>query len=121
IGTFNLRATGDLYLYKGPGLPVIVTGWFDSLSGSYAFQGRRFDVDPTSSIRFRGDLNPEVYLSVTRVISGVQVRVSINGLLSEPELRLSSIPPLEPSDILSLVVFNTSTNQLSAAQQQELV
>jgi hypothetical protein len=28
---------------------------------------------------------------------------------------------LDESDILSLIVFNTSTNQLSAAQQQQLV
>ena len=76
---------------------------------------------PTSSINFRGDLNPEVYVTVTRVISGVETRVSIIGPLREPELRLASTPPLEPSDILSLIVFNTSANQLSSAQQEELV
>jgi autotransporter translocation and assembly factor TamB len=58
---------------------------------------------------------------VTRVISGVETRVSIFGPLKQPELRLASTPPLDPSDILSLIVFNTSTNQLSAAQQQQLV
>jgi autotransporter translocation and assembly factor TamB len=41
--------------------------------------------------------------------------------LKEPELRLASTPPLDESDILSLILFNTSTNQLSTAQQQELV
>ena len=57
---------------------------------------------------------------MTRVISGVETRVSISGPLQEPELRLASTPPLDQSDILSLIVFNTSTNELSAAQQQEL-
>jgi autotransporter translocation and assembly factor TamB len=33
---------------------------------------------------------------------------------------LASIPPLDASDILSLIVFNTSTNDLSALQQQQL-
>jgi translocation and assembly module TamB len=61
-----------------------------------------------------------VFVSVSRVISGVEAHVMIAGPLSEPELRLSSNPPLESSDILSLIVFNTSTNQLTAAQQQEL-
>ena len=42
------------------------------------------------------------------------------GRCSEPELRLASTPPLDASDILSLIVFNTSTNQLTAIQQQEL-
>ena len=89
--------------------------------GHLLFQGRRFDVDPASSINFNGDFNPEVYVTVTRVISGVQTRVSIFGPLQQPELRLASSPPLDESDILSLIVFNTSTNLLSSSQQQELM
>jgi len=120
IGNFNLRVLGDLYLYKDPGQPLYVNGSFDQVTGTYTFQGRRFDLDPTSSINFRGDLNPELFVTVTRDISGVQTRVTIAGELRQPELRLASTPPLETSDILSLIVFNTSTNQLSALQQQEL-
>jgi autotransporter translocation and assembly factor TamB len=40
--------------------------------------------------------------------------------MREPELRLASTPPLDPSDILSLIVFNTSTNELTALQQEQL-
>ena len=121
LGDINLRVIGDLYLYKDPEQPLSVTGSFDSLNGTYAFQGRRFDIDPTSSINFRGDLNPELYVTVTRLISAVQTRVSIFGTLREPELRLASTPPLEQSDILSLILFNTSTNGLSPTQQQQLL
>jgi hypothetical protein len=120
LGDFNLRAIGDLNLYKDPHQPMYVTGSLDSVSGTYSFQGRRFELDPSSSINFRGDLQPELYVSVLREISGVETRVTIVGPLSEPELRLSSSPPLEASDILSLIVFNTSTNQLSGAQQEQL-
>jgi translocation and assembly module TamB len=121
LGDINLHVTGDLYLYKDPSEPISITGSFDSIRGTYAFQGRRFDVVEASSINFRGDLNPEVYVTVSRVITGVETRVSIFGPLNQPELRLASTPPLDQSDILSLILFNTSTNQLSAAQQQELV
>ena len=121
LGDINLRVIGDLYLYKDPGQPVSVTGSFDSVSGTYTFQGRRFDVVETSSINFRGDLNPEVYVTVTRLISGVETRVGIAGPMRQPELRLSSTPPLDDSDILSLIVFNTASNQLSSVQQQELL
>jgi hypothetical protein len=120
LGNVNVRAFGELYLYKDPAQPLFVTGSLDSLIGTYAFQGRRFDLDPDSSIVFRGDLNPELYVTVRRTISGVETRVSIVGPLNEPELRLASTPPLDNSDILSLIVFNTSINQLSASQQQEL-
>jgi len=121
IGDINLRVLGDLYLYKDPGGPLSVTGSFDRVVGTFTFQGRRFDVDPTSSINFRGDLNPEIYVTVTRVISGVEARVSVVGPLFQPELRLTSNPAIDEADVLSLIVFDTSTNQLSAAQQQELL
>ena len=70
LGNINLRVGGDLSLYKDPGQPLSVTGSFDSISGRYNFQGRPFDIDPASSINFHGDLNPEVYVTVTRVIYG---------------------------------------------------
>ncbi|PYR58655.1 MAG: hypothetical protein DMF91_16700 [Acidobacteria bacterium] len=120
LGDINLRVGGDLYLYKEPGQPLSVTGSFDSISGTYGFQGRRFSVDPASYITFHGDLNPEIYVTVTRLISGIDARVTLSGPLRAPELHLSSNPSLEASEILSLIVFNSSTNELSAAQQQEL-
>jgi hypothetical protein len=121
LGDVNLRVGGDLYLNKDPGEPVSVTGSLDAISGWYRFQGRRFDIDSaTSSINFRGDLNPDLYVNVTREISGVLTRVSVIGPMNSPELRLSSTPPLDASDVLSLIVFNTSANNLSAAQQTDL-
>jgi autotransporter translocation and assembly factor TamB len=121
IGDTNLRVVGDLFLYKDPDGPMFVNGSLDRVTGTFTFQGRRFDVNPASSINFRGDLNPEIYVTVTRVINGVEARVSIVGPLEQPELRMASTPPLDESDILSLIVFNTSTNQLTAGQQQELL
>jgi len=121
IGDINLRVAGDLYLYKDPAQPLYVTGSFDSISGTYVFQGKRFEVVPTSSINFRGDLNPEIYVTVRREISGVEARVSIFGPMRQPELRLASNPSLDQSDILSLIVFGTPANQLTAAQQQNLL
>ena len=121
IGGISLRVAGDLYLTKDPGQELYVSGSFDSVTGNYAFQGRRFDVDPASSIIFRGDFNPELYVGVTRVISGVEARVVVTGQLEKPELQMSSVPPLSESDILSLIVFNTSTNQLTTEQQQDLI
>ncbi|MCC7417266.1 MAG: translocation/assembly module TamB domain-containing protein [Acidobacteria bacterium] len=120
LSDIALRVLGDLYVFKDPDGPAYITGSFDSVSGSFAFQGRTFEVDPTSSINFRGDLNPELYVTVQREISGVQVRVTIAGPLREPELRLASTPPLDSTDILSLIVFNAPANQLTTGQQQEL-
>jgi autotransporter translocation and assembly factor TamB len=121
LGDINMRVGGDLYLYKDPGQPLSVTGSLDQVSGTYVFQGRRFDIDEAdSSINFAGDLDPQLWVTVVRDISGVQARVTVSGSLHQPELRLASVPPLDQSDILSLIVFNTTPNSLSAVQQQEL-
>ncbi|HZT75048.1 MAG TPA: translocation/assembly module TamB domain-containing protein [Vicinamibacterales bacterium] len=122
IGDINLRVGGDLYFYKGSGERLWLSGSLDSVSGMYSFQGRRFTVDEqASSINFRGDPEPEVYVAVTRDINGIDARVTISGTLDKPELQLSSVPPLDATDILSLIVFNMAPNQLNTAQQQELV
>src|SRR5262249_20722058 len=53
IGDINLRVGGDLSFYKGSGGPLWLSGSLDSVSGTYAFQGRRFTVDESaSSINF---------------------------------------------------------------------
>src|SRR5439155_1076018 len=93
----------------------------DEINGTYAFQRRRFDVVPASSFIFSDALTPEIYTTVTRIIQGVETRVSLFGPMRQPELRLASTPPLDESDVLSLIIFNTSTNQLSAPQQQQLL
>src|SRR5262249_48020278 len=121
LGDVNIRVGGDLYLYKDPKTGLTVTGSLDRINGTYRFQGRRFDIDETrSSINFRGDVNPELYVSVVRIINSVETHVLIIGDMHNPELRLTSTPPLDPSDILALIVFNTTANSLSVPQQQEL-
>jgi autotransporter translocation and assembly factor TamB len=121
LGDINLRVGGDLYLYKDPGGPVYPTGSLDQVSGSYVFQGRRFDIDEaSSSINFVGDLDPQIWIMVTREITAVETRVTLSGSLRQPELQLASTPPLDESDILSLIVFNTTPNALTAVQQEQL-
>ena len=121
LGDIDLRVGGDLYLFKDPADMLYVTGSLDQISGTYVFQGRRFEIDEAgSSINFMGDLNPQLWVTVGREISGVQTRVTVSGSLRQPELQLASTPPLEESDILSLIVFNTTPNDLTALQQQEL-
>ena len=44
----------------------------------------------------------------------------MRGTLKQPEIVLSSTPPLEQADILSLIVFNQPINQLGEGQQISL-
>jgi translocation and assembly module TamB len=44
----------------------------------------------------------------------------VAGTLTQPQIVLSSNPPLEQADILSLIVFNQPINQLGEGQQLSL-
>jgi translocation and assembly module TamB len=66
------------------------------------------------------ELNPLLDLRTRRLIQGVEARVNVRGSLRKPEIMLSSTPPLEQADILSLIVFNQPVNQLGEGQQISL-
>ena len=114
IGDLNVTVGGDVTLRKAPEAQTRITGVVNTVRGTYDFQGRRFEVEREGVIRFLGteDLNPLIDISATRDISGVLARVHLRGTLREPTLTLTSDPPLDEADILSLVVFNRPINQI---------
>ena len=114
VGDINVTVGGDVRMRKAPGATTAITGVVNTVRGTYDFQGRRFEVERDGVIRFLGteDLNPLIDISATRDISGVVARVHIRGTLREPTLTLTSDPPLDEADILSLVIFNRPINQI---------
>jgi translocation and assembly module TamB len=118
----NIIAGGDLDLQKPAGKPMTVTGLLQVVRGYYSFQGRRFEVQRDSSVRFRGQspIDPSLNVSADRQISGVTATVGVTGSLSAPNIALSSTPPLEDADILSLIVFGQPVNDLGLGQRTSL-
>ncbi len=96
----------------------------NTVRGTYQFQGRQFDLARNGTLRFTGDseLNPILDIIATRKIpdTGVEARVRLTGTLRNPGLTLSSTPPLEESDILSLIVFNRPINELGGGERASL-
>ena len=122
LGDVNLTAGGDFTLVReGTSAPVLI-GTITTVRGTYDFQGRRFQVQRDGTITFRGDTPPDPALNVTaeRVISGIVARVNVGGTMREPTLTLSSQPPLDQTDILSLIVFNQPANRLGQGQATNL-
>jgi translocation and assembly module TamB len=122
LGAINLTVGGDLRATKKPGGHLLFAGTVNTVRGMYEFQGRRFEILRDGTVRFEGteELNPALDLHATRMISGVEARVDIQGTLKEPRVDVSSTPPLERADILSLIVFNQPINNLGEGQRQSL-
>jgi translocation and assembly module TamB len=124
LGSINLTLGGDLNVAKKAGEPLTLVGNVNTVRGFYDFHGRRFMIQRNGIVQFEGDpierLNPRLAVNAERVISAVTARVSISGRLNRPELTLTSTPPLDPSDILALIVFNQPLNELGANSQQSV-
>jgi autotransporter translocation and assembly factor TamB len=123
LGAVNLTVGGNLRLTKTAGRDVVrLLGTVSTVRGTYDFQGRRFTVLRDGTIRFEGgrDINPDLMVSAQRAIQGVLANVNIRGTMKMPELVLTSVPPLEQSEILSLILFSQPINQLGEGQQVAL-
>ncbi|HET9372500.1 MAG TPA: translocation/assembly module TamB domain-containing protein [Vicinamibacterales bacterium] len=121
LGNVNVTVGGALTIAKDTGEPLRLTGRMDVVRGTYDFQGRRFDIRRGSELRFTGEPgNPGLNVDAERIISGVTANVHLGGTLAQPEIALSSNPPLDPGDVLSLIVFNQAMNQLQSDDKVNL-
>src|SRR5690606_8243753 len=109
----NVTVGGVVQVRKQPGAPPEFTGEVSTVRGTYTFQGRRFTIERDGRIRFAGtdEIDPLLDIRASRVISGVETMIRVQGTLRQPELSFSSNPPLDQADILSLIVFNQPINQ----------
>src|SRR5205085_11169667 len=117
-GAVSVTLGGDLRATKDRGGPMRLVGTVNTVRGFYDFQGRRFTILRDGTIRFAGtdDLDPLLDIRAERVIQAVTANVNVRGTLKQPDIVLSSTPPLEQADILSLIVFNQPINQVSEGQ-----
>jgi translocation and assembly module TamB len=122
LGNVNVTVGGDVRIEKSAGGPVRLLGQVQTVRGTYDFQGRRFEIQRGGSVRFEGlpRFNPALDVTATRLISGVDTRVHVGGSVRRPELTLTSSPPLDQADILSLIIFGQPSNQLGEGQQVSL-
>ena len=124
LGDMNVTVGGEMEVKKAPGDQVRLLGTVETVRGTYEFQGRRFNLERGGRIRFIGEteINPFLDISATRLIpnTGVEAKVRVTGTLKQPELALTSSPPLEESDILALIVFNRPVNELGTGERSSL-
>jgi len=122
LGDLNITFSGDLAVRKAPQGKPEFSGVLQTVRGTYAYQGRRFTIERDGTLRFLSPNSSDPLIAITadRTVSGVQIRAVLRGQASAPELELTSSPPLDQSDILSLLLFNQPVNELALAQRNEL-
>jgi translocation and assembly module TamB len=122
LGDLNITVGGQVQIYKVPYDTLRLTGDVHTIRGTYVFQGRRFEIMRDGRIRFIGgdEIDPILDLEARRVISSVEAFIRVRGTMRQPELAFRSNPPLDEADVLALIVFNQSLNELGEAEQVSL-
>jgi translocation and assembly module TamB len=122
IGDMNILVGGEFDIVKPQNGRLEVQGTAEVVRGTYSFQGRRFEVVQGSDVRFRGGplSDPFINLTATREVSGITAQVRLQGPARSPQITLSSRPPLDEGDVLSLIVFNQPMSALNTSEQVNL-
>lgn len=110
----KVELAGVLTARKKPGEPSYIAGMLRSLQGTYELQGRPFKIE-RAEIRFPGKPRGEVTLEGRAIheISGLTLILNASGPANKPQVRMESIPPLPPADMLAFLVFGRPAQTLS--------
>ena len=110
--------SGDLRV-SGPAADPQVTGGFDLLRGSLSLLGKRL-VFTRGRVLFHGDMTPELDLVAETSAADITARVSVTGPATQPVFTFTSDPSLPQDEILSRVLFQNASGNLSPFQALQL-
>jgi autotransporter translocation and assembly factor TamB len=112
----DVGLAGDLRLVQRGELPTI-TGELEAVQGRFVFLGQTFAVERGKAVFYGGDeINPSLDILLTTTVEATQIQITLVGSVNDPKLQLSSIPELPEGDIMSLLVFGRTMDQLDNDQ-----
>lgn len=114
----RVELDGNLKIGKQADGPISVVGEIATVRGWLRFHGKRFTL-ANGQILFTGgpEIDPALNIDAQYAVSDYTVDVIVAGTASKPEIKLQSQPRLAQADILSLILFGTTTNQLGQGQK----
>ena len=118
----EVELRGWLTVWKKPGAEAVrIAGEIDAVRGWYAFRSKRFSV-VEGKVTFTGkeEIDPLLDLTARHRTRNYDVFVVVGGTVREPKLRLESEPPLEQGDVLSVLLFGKTTDELSGNESEVL-
>jgi translocation and assembly module TamB len=94
---------------------VVPQGRFDLIRGRLDILGQRIELDE-ASVSIEGDFNPFVTVVAETQSGDTQIRVTISGPASDPEVTFSSTPDRPQEEVLALLLFGRDLSEISAFQ-----
>jgi translocation and assembly module TamB len=112
--------SGKLHIGGTADTPII-SGSIAPVRGQFDLAGKVFRLEE-GSIHFAGDDDPvpDLDLRLEHQGSTVRATIHITGRATDPKLALSAVPDMPQEEILSRVLFDRGTGNLSAAEALQL-
>ena len=115
MGKMELAA--NLKAKKEPGRNLALGGEIRSLRGTLDIQDRTFTVERAALLLPGVAGKPLTWTSRPSIaMDDITLAVNVTGTLANPQIRLESLPPLPPADVLSYLVFGAPAATLSRDQ-----
>jgi len=106
---------------QGPASSPSVTGQLDLVRGQLSVVGKPFTLKSGKVTLPEGaDTDPALDVTAEHQGKDLTVTARLHGPATNPELELSSVPPVPRDEIVSRVLFGKSAAQLSAAEAAQL-
>ncbi len=111
----NILLNFDLQFWKEKQQDLELLGITKVLEGTHIEAEKEFNVQ-SGEILFAGAIfNPFLNISVSHLSDPYKILININGLLDTQIINFSSTPFLTQSDILSILLFNSTTEDLMSS------
>lgn len=91
------------------------------IKGDYRFQGKPFEIKE-GTITFAGDPEKKttIYVIASEDLDEITAEIILKGSLKNPALSFRSNPPLPQREILSWILFNQGTSDITSFQGTQL-
>jgi translocation and assembly module TamB len=114
----DVELGGDLRV-TGPVTDIQPVGEFGLIRGRLGILGQRLEFEE-GSLQLVGNLDPIVFFVARTVTEEATAIVTVSGRVSQPEITLSSVPELPEDEVLALLIFNRSVQELTPFQIAQL-
>ena len=102
----KVEMVAHLKIRKDPGQKLAMGGEVRALKGTLDIEERTFTVK-RAVLRMPGVAGKPITIDGNAVheMDDITLVLNVNGTMSNPQIRLESLPPLPPADVLSYLVF----------------
>jgi translocation and assembly module TamB len=116
----NAELGGTIHIH-GTAAKPIPDGGLQLRQGTLSVIGTTLNFTE-GSIDFSGGgiANPSIHFVASSTTAAIVATLTVSGYASDPKITLSSVPDMPQDEILSQLLFNTSTSKLSPLQLAQI-